>query len=178
MDPSHLKGSIQVPVMFLSFGSMGEGRAIKGSQVLLLSGVHKYYSWVVYPRFKLWFQALLKSEQDELKLVIQLHWFQTQWDTHRTDLNSHGSQAKMTHIFFCVCNFIYWFYFLVYFIDYAITVVPIFPLYPPPLSSPLPSSNPLFSSYPWVVHIISLASPFLILFLTAPSILYLPSYAA
>ena len=50
----------------------------------------------------------------------------------------------------------------VYFIDYAITVVPIFSLCPPQ-----PSNLPL-SSCPWAMHITSLASPFPILFLASP----------
>ena len=60
--------------------------------------------------------------------------------------------------------------FKVYFIDYAITVVPFFPpLYPPPPGTPIPSSiPPPLSSCPWVIHKSSLASPFPILFLTSP----------
>ena len=59
--------------------------------------------------------------------------------------------------------------FWVYFIEYAITVVPFFlpfiSLHPaPPL---LPAFSPL-SSCPWVIHIRSLAYPFPILFLTSP----------
>ena len=51
-----------------------------------------------------------------------------------------------------------------YFIDYAITVVPIFfsPFSPSTLYSPAP-----LSSCPWVAHVSSLASPFPILFLTS-----------
>ena len=55
-----------------------------------------------------------------------------------------------------------------YFIDYAITVVPIFPLCAPPPGTPISSSHPLFSSYPWVIHFSSLATPFPTLFLTSP----------
>ena len=56
-----------------------------------------------------------------------------------------------------------------YFIDYAITVVPFFsPLYSPPPWPPLPPAFPHLNSCPWVVHIRSLASPFPILFLTSP----------
>ena len=57
-----------------------------------------------------------------------------------------------------------------YFIDYAITVVPFFsPLYSPPPCTPNPPSSLLpLSSCPWVIHISSLASPFPILFLTSP----------
>ena len=69
------------------------------------------------------------------------------------------------------CNTVLILVFLsVYFIDYAITVVPVFP--PLPLSTQYHpslqhSSHPL-SSCPWVVHVSSLASPFPILFLTSP----------
>ena len=42
------------------------------------------------------------------------------------------------------------------------------PLYPPPPSTPIPSSNRLLSSCPWATHLSSLASPFPILFLTSP----------
>ena len=61
-------------------------------------------------------------------------------------------------------------YILVYFIDYAITVVPFFsPLYSPLPCTPFPPTfHPFLSSCPWVVHISSLASPFPILFLTSP----------
>ena len=56
------------------------------------------------------------------------------------------------------------FFFKIYFIDYAITVVPFFP----PLYSPLPCTSPPsfphLTSCPWVIHISSLASPFPILF--------------
>ena len=69
-----------------------------------------------------------------------------------------------------VLNFLPYF-FKIYFIHYAITVVPFFsslystlpctPLPPTPLPSHL-------SSCPWVIHISSLASPFPTLFLTSP----------
>ena len=49
--------------------------------------------------------------------------------------------------------------------DYAITVVLVFPA---PPSTPLPRSNSPLSSCQWVMHISSLASPFAILFLTSP----------
>ena len=59
--------------------------------------------------------------------------------------------------------------FKVYFIDYAITVVPFFlpfiPFHPIP---PYSSASPPLSSCPWVVHVSSLASPFPLLFLTSP----------
>ena len=63
----------------------------------------------------------------------------------------------------------------IYFIDYAITVVPIFPLLPPSTWYPsFPQQFPL-SSCPWAMHISSLASLLPLLFLTTPlSILYLP----
>ena len=60
----------------------------------------------------------------------------------------------------------------IYFIDYAITVVPFFsPLYSSlPVTAPPPSvpPNPALSLCPWVIHINSLASPFPILFVTSP----------
>ena len=60
-------------------------------------------------------------------------------------------------------------FFEVYFIDYAITVVPfISPLYPPALPSLPQPAFPALSSCPWVIHISSLASPFPILFVTSP----------
>ena len=60
-------------------------------------------------------------------------------------------------------------FFKVYFIDYAITVVPIFPPFPPLPSTALPSSSTYpYCSCPWVMHVSSLASPFSILFLTPP----------
>ena len=59
--------------------------------------------------------------------------------------------------------------FLIYFIDYAITIVPIFPLLSPSAWYHLPSSNPRpLSSCPWVMHKSSLASPFPIFFLISP----------
>ena len=42
------------------------------------------------------------------------------------------------------------------------------PLNPPPPSTPIPSSIPPLSSFPWVVHINSLASTFPILFFPSP----------
>ena len=51
----------------------------------------------------------------------------------------------------------------IYLIDYAITVVPIFPLCTPLPSTPIPSSNPRLC--PWGMHISPLASSFPILFL-------------
>ena len=60
-------------------------------------------------------------------------------------------------------------YFKVYFIDYAFIVIPSFPsLSPSPWYPPLSCNAPLLSSCPWVLPISSLASPFLILFLTSP----------
>ena len=56
-----------------------------------------------------------------------------------------------------------------YFIDYAVTVLPFFlPFIPLCPVIPLPPSFPHVSSCPWVVHGSSLASPFPILFLTSP----------
>ena len=58
--------------------------------------------------------------------------------------------------------------FLMYFIDYAVTVVPFFPyLFPSSLHSSPTHITP-FSSCPRVIHITSLSSPFPILFLTSP----------
>ena len=59
----------------------------------------------------------------------------------------------------------------IYFIDYAITVVPIFLPLPPSTWYLIPSGNPPLSSYSWVMHISSLATPFPILFLTSPCLL-------
>ena len=58
--------------------------------------------------------------------------------------------------------------FFLYCIDYTIPVVPVFVPLPPPPGIPFPSSNPLLSSCPWVMHLSSLASPFPVLFLTSP----------
>ena len=67
------------------------------------------------------------------------------------------------------------FFFKVYFIDYAITVFPIFfsPLLPSTLH-PQTSSIPPLSSCPWVVHISSLTSVSYTILNLPPSILYLP----
>ena len=63
---------------------------------------------------------------------------------------------------------IYPFYFLkVYFVDYAIMVVPFFSTLFPSALYPMPPSFPHLSSRPWVVHISSLASPFPMLYLTS-----------
>ena len=60
----------------------------------------------------------------------------------------------------------FFFFFKLYFIDYTITVVSIFPPYPLPPSTPNPSgSHPLLCSCPWVMHESSLATLSLILFL-------------
>ena len=48
----------------------------------------------------------------------------------------------------------------IYFIDYAIIVVPFSPHYSSPPCTPLLPSFPPFSSRPWVIHIHSLASTF------------------
>ena len=57
------------------------------------------------------------------------------------------------------------YFFKVYFIDYAIIVVPFPPLYSPSPCTPPPTCiPPTLSSCPWVVHVSSLASPFHILF--------------
>ena len=67
----------------------------------------------------------------------------------------------------CFPSRIHLFIFLIYFIDYAITVVPIFPFF---TSTQYPHSlrqSPL-SSCPWVMYISSLTTPLPILFLTSP----------
>ena len=65
---------------------------------------------------------------------------------------------------------VYLFYlFKIYFIDYAITVVPFPPPFIPLCSAhPVPPTSPSFSSCSWVIHTSSLASTFPILFLTSP----------
>ena len=56
-----------------------------------------------------------------------------------------------------------------YFIDYAIKLVLILPLCPPPLGIPYSlRSSPHHCSCPWVMHISSLVSPFPILHFTSP----------
>ena len=65
----------------------------------------------------------------------------------------------------------------IYFTDYAITVVPIFPPLPHPPGTPhsLWQSPHTLSSCSWVMHVSSLFTPFPILFLISLlSILYLP----
>ena len=58
--------------------------------------------------------------------------------------------------------------FLLYFIDYAITVVLIFLLYPPPPSTPYSLRQSLHNcSRPWVMCISYLAIPFAILYVTS-----------
>ena len=63
----------------------------------------------------------------------------------------------------------FFFNFLLYFIDYAVILVPTFPLCPPPLSTlhSLRQSSHLHSS-PWVMHVSSLSTPFPILYLPSP----------
>ena len=55
----------------------------------------------------------------------------------------------------------------IYFIDYAITVVP-FPPHSTPSCTPPPSHIPRYSSCPWVILVSSLASTFPTLFLPSP----------
>ena len=58
--------------------------------------------------------------------------------------------------------------FLIYFIGYAVTLVPFFSsLYSPPPCTPLPSAFPAPQFMSMVIHISSLASTFPILFLTS-----------
>ena len=60
------------------------------------------------------------------------------------------------------------FFFLIYFIDYAVSVVPLSPFIPLLPEHPLPPTFPPFSSCPWVIHINSLPSTFPMLFLPSP----------
>ena len=61
------------------------------------------------------------------------------------------------------------FIFKLYFIDYATTVVPIFPLCLPTHSTPNSLlQSPHHCPWPWVMHINSLSTPFPILFFTSP----------
>ena len=66
---------------------------------------------------------------------------------------------------FLLLFFLYYYFLKIYFIDYAITVVPVFIS---PKGSFFPSALPHLSSCPWVIHISSLASTFPILFLPSP----------
>ena len=70
--------------------------------------------------------------------------------------------------------FFYSSFFKIYFIDYAITVVPIpTHLFPSALHTlPTHIPAPAFSSCSWVIHISSLASLFPILFLTSPCLFF------
>ena len=61
---------------------------------------------------------------------------------------------------------LYIYIYLVYFIDYAITIVPFPSFIPLCPAHPLPLTSPPFSSCPWVIS--SLASTFPIPFLTSP----------
>ena len=71
--------------------------------------------------------------------------------------------------FFFPNNLLKAFLVLIYFIDYAITVVSFAPLNsPPPCTTPPTHIPPPFSSCPWVIHISFLTSTFPILFLTSP----------
>ena len=58
-------------------------------------------------------------------------------------------------------------FFKIYFIDYAITVVPFPPLTPLCPAHPVPPTFPPISTCPLVVHVSSLAATFPILFLTS-----------
>ena len=60
-------------------------------------------------------------------------------------------------------------FFTLYFIGYAVNRCPSFPLFPPLPSNPNSlRQSPHHWSCPWVMHISSLASPFLILYFTSP----------
>ena len=61
------------------------------------------------------------------------------------------------------------YFFKLHFIDYAITVVLIFPFCPHPPSTPTPSVNTLYHcSCPWVMLISSLATSLPVLYATSP----------
>ena len=86
------------------------------------------------------------------------------WSKHQLWLLTPGNISFLkSHLILCHLKNIY-------FIDYAITVVPFFssPLFPSALHCPPTRIPPSLSSCPWVIHISSLASPFPILFLTFP----------
>ena len=86
------------------------------------------------------------------------------WSKHQLWLLTPGNISFLkSHLILCHLKNIY-------FIDYAITVVPFFssPLFPSALHRPPTRIPPSLSSCPWVIHISSLASPFPILFLTSP----------
>ena len=60
-------------------------------------------------------------------------------------------------------------FFKLYFIDYAITVVPVFPPWPsPPITSHCLRPFPHHCSCPWVMRISSSATPFPVLYFTCP----------
>ena len=69
-----------------------------------------------------------------------------------------------------LCMWIFYFiiFYLIHFIDYAITVVPFPPLHSTPPCIPPPTHIPPYSSCPWVIRISSLTSTFPILFLPSP----------
>ena len=71
-------------------------------------------------------------------------------------------------LFFWYFSCIFTFFFLIYFIDYVITVVPFPPLHSTTHCTPPPSHIPPHSSCPWVILISSLASTFPTLFLPSP----------
>ncbi|KAF6075065.1 hypothetical protein HJG60_009463 [Phyllostomus discolor] len=73
-------------------------------------------------------------------------------------------------IFLSFAYTLFWFYFLflIYCIDYGITVAPFSPLHSPLPRTPPPTHIPPCSSRPWVVYISSLPSTFPTLFLPSP----------
>ena len=72
----------------------------------------------------------------------------------------------LSNLYFFITIF---YIFKVYFIDYAITVVPIFlPLHPSAWYPLLSSNRTPLSSCPWIMHISYLTSPLPILFLLSP----------
>ena len=79
----------------------------------------------------------------------------------------HVRKKTITFIIFQQVRTLYFLIFL-YFIDYAITVVLILPLGPPPPSIPLSLRQlPHYCTCPWVMCISSLATPFPILYFTS-----------
>ena len=76
-------------------------------------------------------------------------------------------EHKISFSLFRHLSFFHSFSFKIYFIDYAISVVPFPPLHSTPSCTPPPSHIPPYSSCPWVIYISSLASTFPILLSTS-----------
>ena len=71
-------------------------------------------------------------------------------------------------MFYGSCMFFIIIIILLYFIDYAFTVVLVLLIIPLHPAHPIPPTFPSFSSCPWVIHISSLVSTFPTLFLPSP----------